>query len=70
MYEDYLTREGVMPKGSKVAKAERALKSAAKRKGLTGARAGHYVYGTLNKIGLKKGSKTTRRGKSPAHKRK
>lgn len=58
-----------MPKGSKVAKAERALKRSAKRRGLTGARAAHYVYGTLNNLGLKKGSKTTRRGRSPAHKR-
>lgn len=58
-----------MPRGSKVAKAERALHAGAKSKGLTGARAGAYVYGTLNKIGLKKGSKTTARGKSPARKR-
>lgn len=57
-----------MPRGSKVAKAERALKKSAKSKGLSGARAGAYVYGTLNKIGLKKGSKTTARGRSPAHK--
>jgi hypothetical protein len=59
-----------MPKRSKVAKAERALKKSAKRKGLTGARAGSYVYGALNNLGLKKGSKTTRRGRSPAHKAK
>jgi hypothetical protein len=52
-----------MPKGTKVARAERALKSAAKSKGLTGQRAASYVYGTLNKIGLKKGSKTTARGR-------
>lgn len=58
-----------MPRGSKVAKAERALKAGARAKGLTGDRAGAYVYGTLNKIGLKKGSKTTARGRSRAHKR-
>jgi len=58
-----------MPRGSKVAKAERALKRAAKAKGLSGARAGAYVYGTLNNLGLKKGSKTTKRGRSPAHKK-
>lgn len=57
-----------MPKGSKVAKAERALKAGAKAKGLTGEKAAAYVYGTLNNIGLKKGSKTTARGRSPAHK--
>jgi hypothetical protein len=58
-----------MPKGTKVAKAERALKAGARAKGLTGARADRYVYGTLNKIGLKRGSKTTRRGASKAKKR-
>ena len=57
-----------MPKGSKVAKAERALVAGARAKGLTGARADRYVYGALNNIGLKRGSKTTRRGRSPAHK--
>jgi hypothetical protein len=55
--------EVLMPKGSKVARAERALKAGARRKGLTGARAARYVYGTLNNIGLKKGSKTTARGR-------
>ena len=55
-----------MPRGTKVAKAERALKAGARKKGLTGARADRYVFGTLNKIGLKKGSKTTRRGASRA----
>jgi len=58
-----------MPKGTKVAKAERALKASARKKGLSGARAARYVYGTLNKIGLKKGSKTTRRGASRAKRR-
>jgi hypothetical protein len=55
-----------MPRGTKVAKAERALKAAARKKGLTGARAGRYIYGTLNKLKLKRGSKTTRRGASRA----
>ena len=55
-----------MPKGTKVAKAERALKAAARKKGLTGARAGRYIYGTLNKIKLMKGNKVTRRGASKA----
>jgi hypothetical protein len=59
----------VMPKGTKVAKAERALKRSARAKGLTGARADRYVYGTLNKIGLKRGSKTTPRGRSRAKKK-
>lgn len=58
-----------MPRGSKVAKAERALKAGAKAKGLSGRRAASYVFGTLNKIGLKKGSRTTKRGRSPAHKK-
>lgn len=48
--------------------AARQLKKSAKAKGLTGERAGAYVYGTLNKLGLKKGSKSTKRGAS-AHKR-
>lgn len=58
-----------MPKGTKVAKAERALRSSARKKGLTGARAKRYIYSTLNKIGLKRGSKTTRRGASKAKKK-
>ena len=58
-----------MPAGSKVAKAERALKSAARKKGLTGERADAFVYGTLNNIGLKRGNKTTRRGAGPAKKK-
>jgi hypothetical protein len=58
-----------MPKGTKVAKAERALRASARAKGLTGDRLGRYVFGTLNKIGLKKGNKTTPRGRSRAKKR-
>jgi hypothetical protein len=59
----------MMPKGTKVAKAERALRASARAKGLTGARAGRYIYGALNKIGLKRGSKTTPRGRSRAKKK-
>jgi hypothetical protein len=55
-----------MPKGTKVAKAERALRASARAKGLTGERANRYIFSTLNKIGLKRGSKTTARGRSPA----
>lgn len=55
-----------MPAGTKVAKAERALKSEARKKGLTGDRADRYVYGTLNRIGLKSGNKTTPRGAQKA----
>jgi len=58
-----------MPKGTKVAKAERALRAAARKKGLTGVRAGRYIFGTLNRIGLKRGSKTTARGRSRAKRR-
>lgn len=56
----------------KMTKAEFAakqLKKGAKSKGLTGESASAYVYGTLNKIGLKKGSKDTKRG-GAAHSRK
>jgi hypothetical protein len=58
-----------MPKGTKVAKAERALRASARAKGLTGARANKYIFSTLNKIGLKRGNKTTPRGRSRAKKR-
>ena len=57
-----------MPAGTKVAKAEKALKAEAKKKGMKGDRADRYVYGTLNKIGLKRGNKTTRRGAARAKK--
>lgn len=53
-----------MPKGSKVEKAERALKKSATKKGVKNK--GAYVYGTLNKLGLKKGNKTTARGRQKA----
>ena len=53
-----------MPRNSKVGKAERALKAGARKKGLTGERADRYIYGALNNLGLKKGNKTTRRGRA------
>lgn len=55
-----------MPKGTKVAKAERALRASARKKGLTGERLGRYVFGALNNRGLKKGSKTTAKGRAKA----
>jgi hypothetical protein len=58
-----------MPKGTKVAKAERALRASGRKKGLTGEKLGNYIYGSLNNLGLKKGSKTTARGRSRAKKR-
>lgn len=51
-----------MPRGTKVDTAERALKASARKKGLSGRRAGAYTFGTLNNIGLKRGNKTTARG--------
>lgn len=58
-----------MPRGTKVSRAETALRKSARKKGLTGERLGRYVYGTLNNLGLKKGNKTTRRGRSKAKSR-
>lgn len=48
-----------MPKGSKVEQVERKLKQ---RYGSND----HAVFGTLNKIGLMKGSKTTAKGRKKA----
>jgi hypothetical protein len=53
---------------SKFKKAERALMASARARGFKGARAKRYVFGTLNNIGLMRGSKVTPRGRSPAHK--
>ena len=55
-----------MPAGTKVAKAEAALRAEARKKGLTGDRADQYVYGALNNDGLKRGNKTTSRGAAKA----
>ena len=50
-----------MPKGTKVAKAESALKKEyGSNKGA--------IYGTLNKIGLMHGNKPTAKGLVPDHK--
>jgi hypothetical protein len=57
-----------MPKGSKVEKAERAIQSEAKKKGMTGERADRYVYGALNNAGLMKGNKATTKGRAKAKK--
>ena len=48
--------------GSKVAAMEAELAKQAAARGLKGERAAAYIYGTLNKMGYKKGSKTTRKG--------
>ena len=49
-----------MPAGTKVAKAEAALKRGASKKGVRDK--GAYVFGTLNKMGLMHGNKATARG--------
>lgn len=51
-----------MPAGTKVAKAEAELKASAEKKGLKGRHAARYIYGALNNLGLKHGSKSTRKG--------
>lgn len=51
-----------MPAGSVVAHVESKLKAEARKKGYKGRRADAYVYGTLNKTGLKHGNKTTDKG--------
>lgn len=53
-----------MPAGTKVAKAESALKAGARKKGYRGRRADAYVYGALNNMGLMHGNKATRRGRT------
>lgn len=58
-----------MPRGTKVARAETALRKSARKRGLTGKRADRLIYGTLNKIGLLKGNRATRRGRSKAKSR-
>lgn len=49
-----------MPKGTAVADVEAKLKKE------YGAENKKAIYGTLNKIGLKRGSKTTEKGMKPA----
>ena len=55
-----------MPAGTKVAKAEKALKSGARKKGLHGKKADAYVYGTLNNMGMMHGNKATAKGLAKA----
>jgi hypothetical protein len=55
---------------SKAEDAAKGLKASAKKKGLTGSGAAGFIYGTLNKIGLKKGSKDTKKGAMPRSKKK
>lgn len=55
---------------TKEAKAAKAIKAYIKKKGLTGKRAAKYLYGTLNNAGLMRSNKVTKRGSSPAHRRK
>jgi hypothetical protein len=50
------------PRGTKVAAMEAELAKQAAARDLKGERAAAYIYGTLNKMGYKKGSKTTRKG--------
>lgn len=54
------------PAGTKVAAMEKRLRSEGVKKGLTGDRLEAYIYGTLNKMGYKQGSKTTREGAAKA----
>jgi hypothetical protein len=54
------------PRGSKVAAMEAELAKQAAARGLKGARAEAYIYGTLNKMGYMRGSKTTRKGAAKA----
>lgn len=51
-----------MPQGTAVAKAEAGLEASARKKGMKGKRAAHYIYGALNNLGLKRGNKTTAKG--------
>lgn len=54
------------PRGTKVAAMEAELAKQAAARGLTGERAQAYIYGTLNKMGYMRGSKTTRKGAAKA----
>lgn len=47
-----------------VADVEDKLKAEANKSGVRDK--GAYIYGTLNKIGLKRGNKTTAKGRKPA----
>lgn len=52
--------------GSKAAKLEDKLRTEAAARGLKGPSADAYVYGTLNKAGLMRGNKVTRKGAAKA----
>ena len=54
------------PAGTKVAAMEKRLRAEGVKQGLTGDRLEAYIYGTLNKMGYKRGSKTTRKGAAKA----
>ena len=54
------------PRGTKVAAMEKRLRAEGVKRGLTGDRLEAYIYGTLNKMGYKQGSKTTRKGAAKA----
>ena len=55
-------RRAHVPAGTAVAKAEGALKAAARKKGFKGRRADRYVYGALNNMGMKHGNVSTAKG--------
>ena len=55
-----------MPRNSKVGKAEAGLKASARKKGVSGKRSGHYVYGSLNNMGMMRGNKMTAKGRQKA----
>jgi hypothetical protein len=55
--------------GSKVAAMEAELAKQAAAKGLKGPRAAAYIFGTLNKMGYKQGSETTRKGAAKVKRR-
>lgn len=55
-----------MPAGTAVAEVETRLRAQARKKKLKGRDAASYVYGTLNKAGLKHGNVTTDKGMRPA----
>ena len=42
---------------------EKALQKSATKKGYTGERAAHYIYGSMNNLGAMRGNKETEKGK-------
>lgn len=49
---------------------ERKLRAEAAKRGLTGKEADSFIYGTMNNMGLMKGSKETKKGKESDRKHK